>query len=37
MSLAFSSCSSDIGASVAPKSTVPSVIWRMPPPDPMDW
>ncbi len=25
-----------IGASVAPKSTVPSENWRMPPPDPMD-
>ena len=26
-----------MGPSVAPKSTVPSVNWRMPPPDPMDW
>jgi len=23
------------GLSVAPKSTVPAVIWRMPPPEPM--
>ena len=26
-----------IGPSVAPKSTVPSVNCRMPPPEPMDW
>ncbi len=26
-----------IGASVPPKSTVPSENWRMPPPDPIDW
>ena len=25
------------GASVAPKSTTPSIIWRMPPPEPTDW
>ena len=30
-------CSSVIGPSVAPKSTVRAVIWRMPPPLPMDW
>ena len=26
-----------IGPSLAPKSTVPSVYWRMPPPEPIDW
>ncbi len=26
-----------MGPSVAPKSTVRSVIWRMPPPLPIDW
>ena len=26
-----------IGASVPPKSTVPSENWRIPPPEPMDW
>jgi hypothetical protein len=30
-------CDSFIGPSVAPKSTVPSVNWRMPPPEPIDW
>ena len=30
-------CSSDMGVSVAPKSTVPWVNWRMPPPLPIDW
>ena len=30
------SCSSLIGPSVAPKSTVPSSTWRMPPPLPID-
>jgi hypothetical protein len=30
-------CSSFIGPSVAPKSTVPSVNWRIPPPEPIDW
>jgi len=34
---AFASCSSVMGPSVAPKSTVRSVIWRMPPPLPIDW
>ena len=33
--LSFAISSSLIGASVAPKSTVPSVNWRMPPPDPI--
>ena len=31
------SSASVIGTSVAPKSTVPSSICRMPPPDPIDW
>ena len=35
--LAAASCSSVIGPSVAPKSTVPSVTCRMPPPLPIDW
>ena len=34
---AFASSASVIGASDAPKSTVPSVSCRMPPPDPIDW
>ncbi len=33
----FAICSSLMGASVAPKSTVRSAIWRMPPPEPIDW
>src|ERR1700686_4008502 len=31
------SCSSDMGPSLAPKSTVPFKTWRMPPPLPIDW
>ena len=31
------SSSSFIGASEAPKSTVPSVMALMPPPEPIDW
>ena len=34
---ACESCSSVMGPSLAPKSTVPSSTWRMPPPLPMDW
>ena len=30
-------CSSVIGISDAPNSTVPAVSWAMPPPEPMDW
>ena len=33
----FPISSSDIGASVAPKSTVPAVICLIPPPEPIDW
>src|SRR5450759_4668949 len=32
-----SSCSSAMGPSLAPKSTVPVKTWRMPPPLPIDW
>jgi hypothetical protein len=35
--LAFASSASLIGASLAPKSTVCSESWRMPPPEPIDW
>jgi hypothetical protein len=31
------SSSSVMGMSDAPKSTVPSVSWRIPPPEPMAW
>ena len=33
----FSRSSPLSGASVAPKSTVLALIWRMPPPEPIDW
>src|SRR3546814_17087270 len=33
----FSSSSGLSGASDEPKSTVPALIWAMPPPDPSDW
>jgi hypothetical protein len=33
---ALDSSSSFMGASEAPKSTVPSVTWRIPPPEPME-
>ena len=33
----FAIWSSFIGASLAPKSTVPSVNCLMPPPEPIDW
>ena len=37
MPWALAISSSDIGASLAPKSTVFSVICLMPPPEPIDW
>ena len=33
----FASSSGFSGASDEPKSTVPALIWAMPPPEPIDW
>ncbi|MNN50651.1 hypothetical protein D3C81_1652470 [compost metagenome] len=34
---AWASSSVESGLSEEPKSTVPALIWAMPPPEPMDW